>query len=606
MEGFLRLVLVLTPSGVLAWLTYRIPEKIAAENWLLVLICFVLAIGIIVILVVELARVELALYRSTIRPLRLTITDGLFATSLALALLAYASMRLWIVESSHHLGLFSILFIAYSLFLILLIFLVGLGRRVSVVAGVIFLILALQVLDVFIPVTHFRHKSFVETQTFDKSLLKPRRDAAGSFAAKTLADNLLARRGIRDLETGFKRWLENRPALPYYRSKRLPYPVFVVAAQGGGFHAAYHTALTLARLYDACPNFANHVFAISSVSGGGLGAAVFAELLRNQPPVVGQPAVGSQGTTVADPAIDLCYPKSSPTEMAKAVETFFGMDLLAPVVGSMLLVDMPGFFVPPIRTGLNRAIALEFALEDAWRKIGGIDKAKTGLHLEFFNRWQPDGMAPALFMNATLVNYGIPIIFSQLNWSQAIGGGNRLPLLRAIESRSSSGVNNMKEVDKLITEHNHRLPSLVNVFDFRPDLEMNISTAVVLSARFPYVTPPGRIAKSRRVPPTLRLFENTNTMELMDGGYADNSGRNTARGILQKLEEISTDRNSIDPISLHLVSFTHAPTLLEGNRDAHHELITPIAAFTSTRLASYSRSQKMGAIKTQRNRAVRS
>ena len=58
------------------------------------------------------------------------------------------------------------------------------------------------------------------------------------------------------------------------------YPVFVVSAQGGGLYAAYNTATFLARLIDLCPGFRRHLFAISSVSGGSVGAAVFASALR--------------------------------------------------------------------------------------------------------------------------------------------------------------------------------------------------------------------------------------------------------------------------------------------------------------------------------------
>jgi hypothetical protein len=75
-----------------------------------------------------------------------------------------------------------------------------------------------------------------------------------------------------------------------YRQEKKLYPLFIVAAQGGGFYAAYHSALSLARLQDACSEFSDHVFAISSVSGGSLGAAVFTELLRGQPPRPKQPA----------------------------------------------------------------------------------------------------------------------------------------------------------------------------------------------------------------------------------------------------------------------------------------------------------------------------
>ena len=84
---------------------------------------------------------------------------------------------------------------------------------------------------------------------------------------------------------GFMEWLEARhDRILHYGETHggAKYPVFVVAAQGGGYYAAYHSALFLARLQDQCPQFAEHTFGISSVSGGSLGAAVFSEAVRNK------------------------------------------------------------------------------------------------------------------------------------------------------------------------------------------------------------------------------------------------------------------------------------------------------------------------------------
>ena len=58
-----------------------------------------------------------------------------------------------------------------------------------------------------------------------------------------------------------------------------PYPVFIVAAPGGGIRAAYWTAGVLAALQDADRGFARHVLAISGVSGGSVGAGIFAALM---------------------------------------------------------------------------------------------------------------------------------------------------------------------------------------------------------------------------------------------------------------------------------------------------------------------------------------
>ncbi len=57
-----------------------------------------------------------------------------------------------------------------------------------------------------------------------------------------------------------------------------PYAVYVMAAEGGGIYAASAAAMLLARLQDASPRFAEHVFAISGVSGGAIGSTVFQAL----------------------------------------------------------------------------------------------------------------------------------------------------------------------------------------------------------------------------------------------------------------------------------------------------------------------------------------
>jgi len=83
------------------------------------------------------------------------------------------------------------------------------------------------------------------------------------------------------LEPSFLEWAQHRGDREQFASERKPYPIYIVAAEGGGLYAAYHVATALSRLQDACPNFAQHVFGISSVSGGSLGAAVFAAAAKD-------------------------------------------------------------------------------------------------------------------------------------------------------------------------------------------------------------------------------------------------------------------------------------------------------------------------------------
>jgi hypothetical protein len=52
-------------------------------------------------------------------------------------------------------------------------------------------------------------------------------------------------------------------------------PIYLVAASGGGLRAAYWTGAVLGDLQDQNPAFSEHLFVVSGVSGGGLGAATF-------------------------------------------------------------------------------------------------------------------------------------------------------------------------------------------------------------------------------------------------------------------------------------------------------------------------------------------
>ena len=77
-------------------------------------------------------------------------------------------------------------------------------------------------------------------------------------------------------QMAFTAWLSGRGDLAHFESRQQPYPVFVVAARGGGLYAAEQAATFLSRMQDRCPTFSQHIFAISSVSGGSMGSAAFA------------------------------------------------------------------------------------------------------------------------------------------------------------------------------------------------------------------------------------------------------------------------------------------------------------------------------------------
>jgi hypothetical protein len=96
-------------------------------------------------------------------------------------------------------------------------------------------------------------------------------------------------------------------------------PLFIVATEGGGIRTAYWTATVLGTIQDADPSFADHIFAISGVSGGSLGAAVFDALEAEATP---------QG------------------EFTKRGQAILSQDFLSPAIATMLFPDLIQRFLP--------------------------------------------------------------------------------------------------------------------------------------------------------------------------------------------------------------------------------------------------------------------
>ena len=362
----------------------------------------------------------------------------------------------------------------------------------AIISGLITGVLFLHLIDhVAFPPREFRYKKLTVA---DKS-------------AEVGVADVKAQRKIPDLATAFHQWLEHRrPAIEAYKKKGSAYPVFFVSAQGGGMYAAYHPALSLARLTDQCPEFAHHLFGISSVSGGSLGAAVFAELLRALP-----------ATAPNDPASPStsCSPTRGP-EFDNALQTkigeFFSTDFLSPVIATAFIFDIPSLLVPQLRFGQDRARALEFGFETAWRKLGISGRGADGLSSDFLERWEPTGLAPALFMSTTGVNFGIPVLVSQVDWNynpSSAAPTKSAEKARGAQTAAPSAALLQSVLDRLSRPDDQLQVGVANILDFRPDLQLATSTAVVLSARFPFVTPPGAIVENVGIARSSGLYQKT-------------------------------------------------------------------------------------------------
>ena len=232
-------------------------------------------------------------------------------------------------------------------------------------------------------------------------------------------------------------------------------PVFIVAAEGGGIRAAYWTALVLGELQDRAAasgiDFARHLFAISGVSGGSLGAATFAALVANR---------SARPKPVEDCPVDQGV---DPATLRGRAERVLSHDFLSPTVAVMLFPDLFQQLVP---FGFldDRAVAIEKSFEAAWRACEEGDWLAT----RFDALWStPDVRGvPQVFMNSTVVETGqrliaAPVAIEEPTFSEAL------------DSRTVVGP------------------------------EILLSTAVHDSARFTYVSPAGTVRRQDSAAPAV-------------------------------------------------------------------------------------------------------
>ncbi|NIM17546.1 MAG: hypothetical protein GTO45_36495 [Candidatus Aminicenantes bacterium] len=253
-------------------------------------------------------------------------------------------------------------------------------------------------------------------------------------------------------------------------------PLYIAASEGGGIRSAYWTAAVLGRLQDNIPQFHEQLFAISSVSGGSLGAAVFTALVKEK-------KVG----------MTFCFFNKG--------QKILKRDFLSPTIAMMLTGDLVQQFIPFPINCFSRGGVLEKSWEIAWKRA--IDSNRFGDAMT--NLWQNDENCsiPSLFLNGTLVENGQRIIASNIK----------------IDSKIKTRQHPKKTEPVFI--------DAVDIFKYTKNKkDMFLSTAVMNSARFPYISPPGTLASG---------------IHVVDGGYYDNSGAETAAEIFfalqKKLEE---------------------------------------------------------------------
>ncbi|MEZ5408661.1 MAG: hypothetical protein R2761_11580 [Acidimicrobiales bacterium] len=273
-----------------------------------------------------------------------------------------------------------------------------------------------------------------------------------------------------------------------------PMPVLLVAASGGGIRAAYWTAAVVDCLVertdgdgddDPCADPTtdddraraasrrDRFLLGSGISGGSLGLTAYVTVARpawvprgGSGPAAGATAVGGPpGRWYADR---------------------LGDDYLAPVVASWLFNDGLNSLLRPDQ-GVDRGAVLERAWSASW--------PDGGLTRPWFNA-QATGLEPLLVLNGYSVNDGCRFAVSPINT-------NARRTANTCRSPESDGET--------------LLDATIDAADVLCD-DITAASAALLSARFPFVSPSGRIDRCDGGP---RLPE---SVDVVDGGYRETSG----------------------------------------------------------------------------------
>lgn len=339
---------------------------------------------------------------------------------------------------------------------------------------------------------------------------------------------------VRMQETGREFVYNNRPTPQTFlaswfndKSKMLPadttekFPVYIILSNGGASRAGKWVSSVLSHLqddsYKADPdnNFRDHILAIAGASGGTVGNCVFYSLLRE---------------SLQNPSLNF-------TEHSDA---FFQSDFLTFTLARLLGPDMIRH-VATIPMD-DRAAALE-------RLLGN---SKDETLNKYFNRslskvLDYSGRLPILYINSTEVDNGMPGVISSVKLSEYSPRKDVLALVDSMAKKEGTG-------------------------------DIRLSTAAILSSRFPYVSPAGKVFD--------RYF--------VDGGYFDNSGAGTVLELIQELSKFMnhpSNRKIKNRFSFRIIHITNSETTLKSPGDIHpltNDLLAPVLTLAGMQGASTS------------------
>ena len=315
----------------------------------------------------------------------------------------------------------------------------------------------------------------------------------------------------------FENWVALRPGIADTSNKK-EYPLIFVLSDGGASRAGYWVASVMAKMNEETGGeFNKHLFCLSGASGGSVGNAAYFNLLR---------AKQTSDTIKHDL---LC------------VQQYLKTDFLTFTLARMLGPDVFRHIFP-FQFVDDRGAALARVLEQG--PSGNCllyDSMSTKFSELITQKNQPYAL-PILCINTTRMQDGLPAVISNIDFSDP--------------------------------RFNQRLDFL-DLLDEEKDIKL--STAVVLGASFPYVSPAGRVDSAGK---------EDKANYFVDGAYFDNSGSGVVSEMVNILLRDPLYLAHQQKIRIYIIHIANSPN--EGvPLEKVNPMINDLAAPVKTLLGAY-------------------
>lgn len=404
--------------------------------------------------------------------------------------------------------------------------------------------------------------------------------------------------GLPIMEDAVRLWRESRPS---------DAPAIVVLAEGGGIRAALHTASLLSCLDETLSGeLYDNIFTMSGVSGGAVGVGSYLAA-RADGMADGMSPMTQEKWNEDRCGFDLEKRrgefKATPKMSARNLSEFLQADFFSPALAGLVFRDFPqdiSIVCVVFDCGFaDRAKLFEDAFISTYRMMGDRRSRKKtekalapGYDGDWFaapflnvvdaanQRADIDEIGPIVMLNSFDAKSGRPAVVSNVSlksdgWEdEAKSGGSVYGMTNLLEKMCGGQ-------------------------------SISLATAAHLSARFPLVSPPGRLelddCYERAEQAKLEDLKEAGIGLFVDGGYFDNSGAASSQAAIKLLREQDREqclsdiraasngganaiRNCSRPIIvLHVVHRSHAGEARDTRLSPFYELATPAEAVMAAR-----------------------